>query len=440
MYILGISALHHDRAAVLLHDGALLAAAGENGGPPGGAASAFPRAAIVECLDHAGLTPADLDIVGFYDRPSVTLSALLRTAVVAAPGGYSAVRGGLRQWARRTHSVPVELNWMVQQGYHGRFVWMHHHEAYAASAFFASPFDEAAVMTIDGIGEWVSSAHGIGRGNRVEITHEVPLPHSLGLLYSALSDYCGFNIQAGEYKLMALARHGQPRYLDALERIVTVHADGSFQIDMSYFCERGGWTTTARKLHALLEVGPRTAAQPMHQFYKDVAASAQQLTEEIVCRSAATAARCTGLNRLVISGAAALSGAVGGRLLREGPFDSVWCHPAVGDSGGAMGVALFIRHHLLDEAREPRGRNDIPGRAAARPASDRARTRRDVQWSSLQDAVQAHIPARAGFLWRDRRTAGGWRRSRIELPAAPATGGTASDALRPGRGSEGAPS
>lgn len=350
--ILGISAFYHDSAAALVVDGRIVAAAQEERFTRNKHDAAFPLAAIDYCLQEAGLQPEDLDYVGFYDKPLTKFERLLETYLAYVPRGYRSFRRALPLWLKQKLHLPYEMRRGLGNRYRGRFVFTDHHESHAASAFFPSPFDDAAILTIDGVGEWSTTCIGEGHGNRIELKHELRFPHSLGLLYSAFTFYTGYRVNSGEYKLMGLAPYGEPVYRDAiLDHVMDLKPDGSFRLDMSYFNYCQGLTMTSDKLHRLLGGPPRKPESEITQRDMDLAASIQAVTEEVVLRSARTAHQRTGLKNLVLAGGVALNCVANGRVLTEGPFEELWIQPAAGDAGGALGVALFTWHQLLDQPR-----------------------------------------------------------------------------------------
>ncbi|MEZ6132461.1 MAG: carbamoyltransferase [Planctomycetaceae bacterium] len=350
--ILGISAFYHDSAAALVVDGQIIAAAQEERFTRKKHDEGFPQNAVDYCLRESGLTAKDLDYVGFYDKPLRKFERLLETYLSYAPVGYRSFRKAMPLWLKQKLYTPRELRQGLRGDYHGRFVFTEHHESHAASAFFPSPFEEAAILTLDGVGEWSTTAMGTGRGNRIELTHEVRFPHSLGLLYSAFTYYTGFKVNSGEYKLMGLAPYGQPIYRDLiLEHLLELKEDGSFRMDMSYFNYCQGLTMTSAKLHSLFGSPPRRPETEITQREMDLAASIQAVTEEVMLRMARHAHQQTGMDNLVLAGGVALNCVGNGRILREGPFRNVWIQPASGDAGGALGTALFIWHQLLQKPR-----------------------------------------------------------------------------------------
>jgi carbamoyltransferase len=351
--ILGVSAFYHDSAAALLVDGRIVAAAQEERFTRKKHDHNFPNEAIAYCLREAGLSPGQLDYVGFYDKPFLKFERLLETYLAYAPQGFSSFLQAMPLWLRQKLYLPRELRRGLGGAYAKRFVFTEHHESHAASAFFPSPFEEAAILTLDGVGEWATASFGVGRGNKIRLMAEMRFPHSLGLLYSAFTYFTGFKVNSGEYKLMGLAPYGQPRYADAIRRhLIDLKDDGSFRMDMSYFNYCQGLTMTSAKFDTLFDGPPRRAESPVTEREMDIAASIQEVTEDIMLRCARHVQHQTGMKRLCLAGGVALNCVGNGRILREGPFEEVWIQPAAGDAGGALGVATFIWHQLLDRPRE----------------------------------------------------------------------------------------
>ncbi len=350
--ILGISAFYHDSAAALVIDGEIVAAAQEERFTGKKHDYSFPKNAVDYCLEEAGLGAEDLDYVGFYEKPLLKFDRLLETYMTFAPAGFGSFLKAMPLWLRQKLYLPREMRTALNGAYKKRFIFTEHHESHAASAFFPSPFEEAAILTMDGVGEWATASIGAGRGNRVTLHHELRFPHSVGLLYSAFTYYCGFEVNEGEYKLMGLAPYGEPTYKDLiLENLLDLKDDGSLHMDMSYFNYCQGLTMTSKKFDALFGGPPRKADADLTQRDMDIAASIQRVTEEIMLRMARFAHETTGQKKLCLAGGVALNCVGNGRILREGPFDEVWIQPAAGDAGGALGVALFTWHQLLDNPR-----------------------------------------------------------------------------------------
>ncbi|MCA9284317.1 MAG: carbamoyltransferase [Phycisphaerales bacterium] len=360
--ILGISAYYHDSAAALVVDGAIVAAAQEERFTRLKHDHRFPTHAVDYCLAEAGLQPEQIDYVGFYDKPFLKFERLLETYLSFAPAGFPSFASAMPLWLKEKLYLPR----MIRKSLHGRYrraiVFPEHHESHAASAFFPSPFDEAAILTLDGVGEWTTTSFGTGRGNRIELTHELRFPHSLGLLYSAFTFFTGFRVNSGEYKLMGLAPYGEPRYTDTILRnLVDLKDDGSFRMDMSYFNYCQGLTMTSPRFERLFDGPARKPEARLTQREMDIAASIQAVTEEIMLRCARHVHRATGMTRLCLAGGVALNCVGNGRLLREGPFEDIWIQPAAGDAGGALGVATFVWHQLLDQPRAPLPRDSQSG-------------------------------------------------------------------------------
>lgn len=352
--ILGISAFYHDSAAALVIDGRIVAAAQEERFSRRKHDAGFPELAIDYCLRTAGLTPGKLDHVVYYEKPLLKFERLLETYLAVAPRGLRSFFQAAPVWLHEKLHLTRIMNTGLGGAYRRPYVFTEHHEAHAASAFFPSPFEEAAVLTIDGVGEWATASIGVGRGNRIELSHEMHFPHSLGLLYSAFTYFCGFKVNSGEYKLMGLAPYGTPRFAAViLEHLVELRPDGSFRLAMEYFNYCAGLTMTSEKFDRLFGGPPRRPESPLTERELDLAASIQQVTEEIMLRMAHHLHATTGSKNLCLAGGVALNCVGNGRLLREGPFEKIWVQPAAGDAGGALGAALFVWHQLLENPRQP---------------------------------------------------------------------------------------
>ncbi|MCA9105003.1 MAG: carbamoyltransferase [Planctomycetales bacterium] len=350
--ILGISAFYHDSAAALLVDGRMVAAAQEERFSRRKHDSRFPQHAIDYCLREAGLTTAEIDHVAFYEKPWLKFERLLETYLAFAPRGFVPFVKAMPSWLKQKLFTGRIIRRGLPGGWRGRIIWPAHHESHAASAFFPSPFDRAAIMTLDGVGEWATATLGIGEGNRIRLTHEMRFPHSLGLLYSAFTSYCGFKVDSGEYKLMGLAPYGSPRYVDRIrEHLIDLKEDGSFRLDLSYFRYTHGLVMTSPKFHQLFGGPPRRGESELTEHHMDLAASIQKVTEEVVLRCARFVHQQTQAESLCLAGGVALNCVANGRLLREGPFRRIWIQPAAGDAGGALGAAWFVWHQLLGRPR-----------------------------------------------------------------------------------------
>ncbi len=359
MNILGISAFYHDSAACVVRDGEILAAAQEERFTRKKHDHDFPERAIAYCLTEAALRVEDLDVVAFYDKPLLKFDRILETYIAYAPRGFKIFLKGLPLWLKQKLHTPRELERGLAGRYRGRYVFTRHHESHAASAFFPSPFERAAILTLDGVGEWSTGSIGIGEGNRIRLLKELRFPHSLGLLYSAFTYFCGFKVNSGEYKLMGLAPYGEPKYADLIrEKVLDLRSDGSFRMNMSYFAFCYDDVMTSREMDKLFGGPPRSMESPLTQREMDIAASIQEVTEQIMLGAARYAHELTGARDLVMAGGVALNCVANGRILREGPFERIWIQPAAGDAGGALGAALFVWHQLLGHERVPLASGD----------------------------------------------------------------------------------
>ena len=349
--ILGISAYYHDSAACLVEDGRIVAAAQEERFTRKKHDAGFPARAVDYCLREAGIAPRELDHVGFYEKPLVKFERLLETYAAFAPKGLTSYLKAMPMWLG-------ERLWMADDierhlaGYEGEVLFGEHHESHAASAFYPSPFEQAAVLTIDGVGEWATSSIGAGRGSELELVRELRFPHSLGLLYSAFTYFTGFRVNSGEYKVMGLAPYGEPKYAKAIkDHLLEIGDDGSLWMNMEYFTYPHGLTMTGRGFESLFGGPARAPESPLTQREMDLARSVQEITEEVMLKMARFAQRETGLRDLCLAGGVALNCVGNGRILRERIFDEIWIQPAAGDAGGALGVALSIWHRHLAQPR-----------------------------------------------------------------------------------------
>jgi carbamoyltransferase len=351
--ILGLSAFYHDSAAALVVDGRIVAAAQEERFSRKKHDPGFPSLAVDYCLREAGISIDDVDYIAFYDKPLVKFERLLESYLAYAPAGFKSFAMAIPLWLKdKIHTRKAIKTGLGRTDLKKPLVFLDHHESHAASAFFASPFDEAAILTLDGVGEWSTTTLGTGRGNKITLVEQLQFPHSLGLLYSAFTYYCGFKVNSGEYKLMGLAPYGIPKYTDAIfEKLIDLKPDGSFWMDQSYFNYAAGLTMTGPKFHSLFGRPPRKSETQIEQFHCDMAASIQAATEKIMMLQANHAHEKTGMKNLVLAGGVALNCVANGKILRDGPFDSVWIQPAAGDAGGALGSALFVWYQLLDHPR-----------------------------------------------------------------------------------------
>ncbi len=351
--VLGISAYYHDSAAALVVDGKIVAAAQEERFTRKKHDPGFPSRAVQYCLQEAGLDAAALDYVAFYDKPLTKFERLLETYLAFAPQGLRSFSMAIPVWLKDKLFLRSRIRSELA-GIKAPLVFLDHHESHAASAFFPSPFEEAAILTMDGVGEWSTTCWGQATGNKIGLTHHLHFPHSLGLLYSAFTYYCGFKVNSGEYKLMGLAPYGKPIYVDAIyKHLIDLKPDGSIWLNMDYFDYCQGLAMTNRRFANLFGRAPRSPESNLEQIHMDLAASIQAVTEEAVLRMAGCIQRETKQKNLVLAGGVALNCVANGRLLREGPFENLWIQPAAGDAGGALGAALFVWHQLLGNRREP---------------------------------------------------------------------------------------
>jgi len=352
--ILGISAFYHDSAAALVVDGRITAAAQEERFTRKKHDQAFPANAIASCLRQAGLGAEDVDYVGFYDKPLLKFERILDTYLAYAPLGFRSFAKAMPLWLRRKLHLRRLLDRGLKKAYKKRYIFPEHHESHAASAFFPSPFETSAIITLDGVGEWATASYGVGEGNRIKLNDELHFPHSLGLLYSAFTYFCGFKVNSGEYKLMGLAPYGEPTWVEQItDNLIDIKDDGSFRMDMSFFNYCSGLTMTSRKFDSLFGGPRRKPETPIGKREMDLAASVQKVTEDILMRIAHHVHRRTGMKNVCLGGGVALNCVANGRLLREGPFENIWIQPASGDAGGALGAAMLIWHQLLDNPRTP---------------------------------------------------------------------------------------
>jgi carbamoyltransferase len=360
VYILGISGLYHDSAAALLRDGEIIAAAQEERFTRKKHDYRMPVHAIDHCLQEAAIGAEDLDYVVFYEKPFLKFDRLLETYFSYAPRGFRQFLMGIPQWLKQKLHIPRELDEALGGRFKGKFVFTEHHESHASSAFFPSPYSEAAIVTLDGVGEWTTASVGLGRDNKVQLKYELHFPHSLGLLYSAFTYFTGFKVNSGEYKLMGLAPYGRPIYQDKImEHLLDLKEDGSFRLNMDYFTYCYTDVMVGEKFASLFDGPRRPPESPVTQREMDIAASIQKVTEEIMLRIIRFAKKETGLDNLVLAGGVSLNCVGNGRILREGPFENIWIQPAAGDAGGALGAAMFVHYQLLNNERAVDNENDL---------------------------------------------------------------------------------
>jgi carbamoyltransferase len=358
--VLGISCWYHDAAACLVRDGAIVAAAQEERFTRHKHDPRFPRRAIDYCLQAGGIASRDLDAVAFYDKPFLKFERLLETYTSYAPRGLASFLEAMPQWLKQKLWIPDLLS--RELDYEGPLVFTEHHHSHAASAFYPSPFERAGFLTTDGVGEWATTSFGAGRDSGLTILGEIRFPHSLGLLYSAFTYFCGFRVNSGEYKLMGLAPYGRPRYVDTIrDRLIDLRDDGSFRLNMEYFTYPVGLTMTGRRFADLFGGPPRAPEGALTEREMDLARSIQEVTEEAMLKMARHVHRETGERNLCLAGGVALNCVANGKLLREGPFERLWIQPAAGDAGGALGAALVAWHEWAGEPRRPAPGDSMAG-------------------------------------------------------------------------------
>ena len=423
MIILGISAYYHDSAAAIICDGKIVAGAQEERFTRKKHDAGFPSNAIAYCLHEAGISLANLDYVVFYDKPLVKFERLLETYLAYVPKGFRSFVAAIPVWLKDKlflkTTLKKELATLggIKENALPPLLFTEHHESHAASAFYPSPFEKAAVLCLDGVGEWATSSVWLGEGNKLTPQWEINFPHSLGLLYSAFTYYTGFKVNSGEYKLMGLAPYGETKYVDMiLDNLLDLKEDGTFRLDMRYFNYATGLTMTSKKLHSLFGSKPRKPESDITQKEMDIARSIQVVTEEIVLRLANTVHKELGVDYLCMAGGVALNCVANGRILREGPFKDIWIQPAAGDAGGALGAAMSIWHSYLDNPRNANMVDDsmqgayLGGRFSNQEVADYL-DRIDAKYTELDDVEL--MPRLAELL--DQENVIGWFNGRMEF-------------------------
>ena len=415
MNILGISAYYHDSAAALIQDGKIIAAAQEERFTRKKHDAAFPKQAVEYCLKEGGLTIDQIDAVAFYDKPFLKFERILETYLSFAPRGFSSFIKSIPVWVKEKIWMKVLLS--KELNYNGEFLFPEHHQSHASSAFFPSPFNEAAFLTLDGVGEWATTSWGVGTGNQITIQSELHFPHSLGLLYSAFTYYAGFKVNSGEYKLMGLAPYGQPVYKDLIYRhLIDVKEDGSFRLNMKYFDYCTGLKMTSKHFDKVFGGSARKPESKVTQREMDLARSIQEVTEEIVLKIAHHVHQKTGQNNLCLAGGVALNCVSNGRLLREGPFKSIWIQPAAGDAGGALGAALFAWHHVLGNKRKTQEKEDSQRGTYLGPRYESHQIKKYLDENKIiyQELELQDIPEKTADLLADENVVG-WFQGRMEF-------------------------
>lgn len=413
--VLGLSAYYHDSAACLVRDGVIIAAAQEERFSRQKHDAGFPSQAVQYCLQAGGITISDVQLVAFYEKPFLKFDRLLHSYLACAPAGLRSFLKAIPVWIK--DKIWMKTAIARELGYEGAILFPEHHESHAASAFYPSPYPEAAFLTVDGVGEWTTTSLGVGRGNRIELWEEMQFPHSLGLLYSAFTYYTGFRVNSGEYKLMGLAPYGEPKYTDViLKELVDLKEDGSFRLNLRYFDFAVGLTMTNAHFDGLFGGPPRRPESKLTQRHMDVARSIQEVTEEILFRMARHTRRQTGLKHLCLAGGVALNCVANGRILREGIFEGIWIQPAAGDAGGALGAALLAWHQYLDQPRNADGRHDAQRGSYLGPEYSGPEIRafleeRNIAFTELSDE---ELPVRiAGLIAAEKVI--GWFQGRMEF-------------------------
>ena len=421
-HILGISALYHDSAAVLLKEGDIVAAAQEERFTRLKNDHRFPEQAIEFCLKQGGITPSDLDAIAFYEKPITKFSRMLETYLAIAPRGWRTFPRVMSSWLSEKIQIKQTLGEIFSNpGTKCPIFFAQHHESHAASAFYPSPFEEAAILTIDGVGEWATTTLASGKGKHVEILKEIRFPHSLGLLYSTITAFCGFRVNSGEYKLMGLAPYGRAVYADILrENVIQIHEDGSFHLNLDYFGFLSSDQMDHPRLHGLLGGPPRQPDTPMEERFMDIAASIQAITEEIMIKLAQHARTVTGHRNLCLAGGVALNCVGNGKILKEGVFERLWIQPAAGDAGGALGAALAI-YHQQNERKSippstPKNIDSMHG-ALLGPEYDQESIDRVLQKEGATYQTFTEEPELLSHVasWLDQGLVVGWMQGRMEF-------------------------
>ena len=415
MYILGISAYYHDSAACILQDGKILAAAQEERFTRKKHDQDFPINAIKYCLKEADISAADLEIVAFYDKPFLKFERILETYLSFAPRGLSSFLKAMPLWIKKKLKIKNLIQDEIQ--YKGKILFPEHHASHAASAFYASPFKDAAFLTMDGVGEWATTSYGIGTGNKMEVLADIKFPNSLGLLYSAFTYYTGFRVNSGEYKVMGLAPYGEPKYKDLIyEYLIEVKDDGSFKMDMSYFDFNVGLTMTNKKFDKLFGGPARRPESRLTQKEMDLARSVQEVTEEIVIKMATHVKSITKQKFLCLAGGVALNCVANGKLLRSGIFDDIFIQPAAGDAGGALGCAYIAWYQYLNNNRIVNGNNDFMNGAYLGPqfSNDEIKEYLDDKGYEYQRLSDEELPEKIADLINEQNVIG-WFQGRMEF-------------------------
>jgi len=415
MNIMGISAFYHDSAACMVQDGKIISASQEERFTRKKHDFSFPKNAINFCLQNSRLQGKGLDVVAFYDKPFIKFERILETYLAYAPVGIQSFIKAIPLWVKQKLWIKELIR--KELDFKGKIIFPEHHESHAASAFFPSPFQEAAFLTIDGVGEWTTASYGVGKDNELHIIAEIHFPHSLGLLYSAFTYYTGFKVNSGEYKVMGLAPYGEPRFKDLiLSELMDSKEDGSFKLNMKYFNYCAGLTMTNRRFEKLFGGPPRKPESRLTQRDMNLARSVQEVTEEVMLRMARHIYKETGQKNLCLAGGVALNCVGNGRILRESPFENIWIQPAAGDAGGALGAALLVWYQYLDNPRITDGKKDFQQGSYLGPEFENGYIadyliRNNIPYTELSDE---EIPEKIADLIADQKVIG-WFQGRMEF-------------------------
>ena len=416
MNILGISAFYHDSAACLVKDGRIVAAAQQERFSRVKHDYRFPNDSVNYCLKEGRIEPKDLDCVVFYDKPFIKFERLLETYLSFAPRGWASFLMAMPLWLKQKLHLPTVIRKSLG-GYEGKILFPEHHESHAASAFFPSPYKRAAILTMDGVGEWTTTSFGVGVDNKIRIDSEIRFPHSLGLLYSAFTYFTGFKVNSGEYKVMGLAPYGEPKYVDViLKELIDIKEDGSYKLNMRYFTYPYGLTMTGKAFEKLFDGPARKPESKLTQREMDLAKSIQVVTEEIMIRTARHIHKVTGEKYLCLAGGTALNCVGNGRILREGPFEDIWIQPAAGDAGGALGAALFTWYQLLNNERVVDGKNELQSGSYLGPVYSEQEIKQflDTHGYPYQQMNNGDLPATVADLITQEKVIG-WFQGRMEF-------------------------
>jgi carbamoyltransferase len=415
MYILGISAFYHDSAACLVKDGEIIAAAQEERFTRKKQDFSFPVKAIEYCLKHAGIKGSELDYVAFYDKPFIKFERLLMTYLAYAPVGIKSFFKAMPVWIKQKLWIKETIKHKLD--FSGKVIFPEHHESHAASAFLASPYQEAAFLTLDGVGEWTTTSYGVGKDNKIDLQKEIHFPHSLGLLYSAFTYYTGFKVNSGEYKVMGLAPYGEPKYKDLIiSELMDLKEDGSFKMNMKYFDYAAGLKMTNKKFEKLFGGPARKPESKLTPREMDLARSVQDVTEEVMLRMSRHIHKETGQKNLCLAGGVALNCVGNGKILREGPFENIWIQPAAGDAGGALGAALFVWYQMLGNERVADGKKDFQKGSYLGPIFQNGHNKKYLEENNIPFTVlkEEEIPETIADLIASENVIG-WFQGRMEF-------------------------